>query len=278
MEWFASMPIQWVIVIVIALLAIRFYLGRMQAKWAKSIAETAESLALAFALVFLIIRPFLIQAYYIPSQSMETGLHVKDHLLANKLVYRLREPRHGEIVVFKSPPKLEALEGKKDFIKRVIGEPGDTIEVKEGLVYVDGKAYSHSQLDSLINIQSNYDEENAIYVKLHKDYISVTEDNKTSKITKKEIAEEIGNSDAKIVIRPGVVIRNGKPLNEYYTAEDPDYNYSKVKVPRGNLFVMGDNRNNSLDSHTEWGFLPIQYVQGKAMFNFWPPNRIGLIR
>ncbi|MDO8585486.1 MAG: signal peptidase I [Armatimonadota bacterium] len=298
MEWFANMPLPWVIVIVIFLFLIRFILkptpreerilpagilsavggvrvalGRMmKEKWSTTIAETAESLGLAFALVFLIIRPFIVQAYFIPSESMEPTLLAAtpsrsgDHLLANKAICRLRAPRHREIVVFKAPPALEAEEGKKDFIKRVIGTPGDTIEVRQGLVSINGTEYNHDQMRSELG---DYDHR----IKFFPNCLLVGD----KKLSKKDLAERFYDSDAHIVIRPGVVIRNGKPLNEPYTNEDPDYDYPLVKVPRDNFFVMGDNRNNSKDSHW-WGFLPRKYVQGKAMFVFWPVTRIGLIR
>jgi signal peptidase I len=265
MEWFANMPLVWVIVIVIALLAIRFGLKRVDAAWAKSVGETAESLALAFALVFLLIRPFLVQAYFIPSESMIPGLLINDHLLANKAVYRLREPKHGEIVVFKAPPAAD--EGKKDFIKRCIGTPGDTIQIKAGYVYVNGRPYDHETIRGVIG------DEGGLRLKFMRDYILLGD----RKITKKDIAENVGMSDAKIEIKPGVVIRNGKALDEPYTNEDPDYDMAKVKMPAGKFFMMGDNRNNSKDSHI-WGPLDRSYVEGKAMFIFYPPTRVRLIR
>jgi len=277
MEWFANMPLQWVVVIVIALLALRYSLKSVQAKWAKPIAETAESLAIAFALVFLIIRPFVVQAYFIPSASMEPGLLIDDHLLANKFIYRVRTPRRGEIAVFKAPPVLARIQGNKDFIKRVIGTPGDTIEVRQGLVRINDRPYDHSQVEDLFGVQRMTEQGEETWIKFHKGYLTITEAGATRKITKKEIAEAIGHSDAVVKIRPGVVIRNGKPLDEPYIAEDPNYDYPKRKVPANSLFMMGDNRNNSLDSHV-WGFLPKKFVQGKAMFNFWPPKRIRLIR
>jgi signal peptidase I len=278
MEWFASMPLQWVVVIVIALLAVRFALKKVDNQWAKTIAETAESLALAFALVFLIIRPFLVQAYFIPSESMEPGLigginQKSDHLLANKAVYRLRAPRHGDIVVFKAPPALEKVEGgKKDYIKRCIGVPGDTIEVRQGYVYINGIQYNHNMMKDKLNDYYSR-------LRFYPNYILLGD----RKISKKEIAETIGIADAKVVIKPGVVIRNGKALDEPYINEDPDYDLidtlhvNRIKVPADNFFMMGDNRNNSMDSHM-WSFLPRKYVEGKAMFIFWPLNRIRLIR
>lgn len=277
MEWFANMPLPWVIVIVVALLAIRFSLKKIKTNWAKQIGELAESLALAFALVFLLIRPFFVQAYFIPSPSMIPGLQVNDHLLANKFIYRIRDPKHGEIVVFKSPPALELTEGKKDFIKRVIGVPGDTIEVREGLIFVNGRPNSHTEVRDWFDLPGGQTETDWTRVKFFKDYITITTDDTTRRVSKAEIAKTLGQSKAKIEIRPGVVIRNGRPLDEPYTAEDPDYSYSKVKVPPHNFFVMGDNRDNSKDSHY-WGFLDKKYVEGKAMFNFYPPRRIGLIR
>jgi signal peptidase I len=266
MQWFANLPWYWVAAIVLALVAVRFAFKRVKGPVAKNVAETAESLAIALGLVFFVIRPFIVQAYFIPSESMTPGLLVKDHLIANKLVYRLRAPRHGEIVVFKSPPVLEADEGKKDFIKRTIGVPGDAIEVKQGWVYINGRSYNHDQMREMLEMYDGW-------LKFHKEYIMGPD----GKITKQDIAKSVGISSAKVRIEPGVVIRNGKPLNEPYTSEDPAYDMPTKEVPAGNFFMLGDNRNNSKDSHY-WGFLPRTYVEGKAMFKFWPPKRMGLIR
>jgi len=131
--------------------------------------EYAEALLIALALA-LFIRTFIIQAYEIPSGSMEPTLLVGDHILVNKLIYGLRmpdsifglhppglpygryllrfEPVHrGDILVFVFPP-----DPTKDFIKRVIGLPGDTIEVRNGLVYLNGARmadpHAHYELDA----------------------------------------------------------------------------------------------------------------------------------
>ncbi|HCO38945.1 MAG TPA: signal peptidase I [Aquificaceae bacterium] len=85
-------------------------------------------------IVVLFIRTFLVQAYNIPSGSMKPTLHVGDFILVNKLVYKLSEPQRGDIVVFKWPVNPQI-----DFIKRIIGMPGDTIEVKGEKVFINGK-------------------------------------------------------------------------------------------------------------------------------------------
>jgi len=202
-DWIANPKIEYVLLVAAVLFGARFAFKRYRSKAAKSAAETAESLLIAVVLVFLVIRPFLIQAFFIPSGSMIPTLLVRDHILVNKFVYRFQEPRYGDIIVFRAPPA--ASPDEKDFIKRLIGKEGDTIEIKEAAVY-----------------------------------------------------------------------RNGKPLEEGYVAEPPVYEMAPITVPEDSFFVMGDNRNNSQDSHA-WGALARDRVIGKAMVRFWPLNRLGLL-
>jgi signal peptidase I len=100
------------------------------------IRETIETIVIALILA-LIIRAFIIQVFYIPSGSMEPTLGISDRIVVNKFIYRFREPRRNEIIVFKYPLDTPGQKGK-DFIKRIIGLPGETLEVKEGKVYVNG--------------------------------------------------------------------------------------------------------------------------------------------
>ena len=123
------------------------------------LAELPVLIIIAFVLA-LLLKTFLIQAFYIPSASMEPTLLVGDRVLVNKVVYELRDPRRGEVVVFSTsdetpePPEggwltrlLRSITsglgvaplGEKDFIKRVIGLPGETVSMTGGVVYIDGK-------------------------------------------------------------------------------------------------------------------------------------------
>ena len=204
-DWLANISLGYVIAAIVVLFIARLIFGRHEGTAAKSAAEISESALIAIVLVFLIIRPFIVQAFYIPSGSMRPTLLERDHILVNKFVYRIHEPREGDIVVFKSPPGASLDGQERDFIKRLIGLPGDTIEVKNGAVY-----------------------------------------------------------------------RNGQRLNEPYILETPDYEMPPVKILPDKLFVMGDNRRNSNDSHA-WGLLDRKRVIGAAMFRFWPLSRFGLI-
>jgi signal peptidase I len=111
--------------------------------------EYAESIIIA-VLLALVIRTFIVQAFKIPSGSMEDTLAIGDHLLVNKFIYgskipftdsrflSIRDPKRGDVIVFEYPE-----DPSKDFIKRVIGEPGDTVEVIAKRVYVNGKLYAN---------------------------------------------------------------------------------------------------------------------------------------
>jgi signal peptidase I len=113
------------------------------------IREYAESIAIAILLA-LVIRSYLVQAFKIPSGSMEDTLAIGDHLLVSKFIYgtkipfvdkrvlTIRDPRQGDVIVFEYPE-----DPSKDFIKRVVGVPGDVVEGKEKKVYVNGKHYEN---------------------------------------------------------------------------------------------------------------------------------------
>jgi signal peptidase I len=170
----------------------------------RQLRENLQIIAIALALA-LLIRTFVAEPRYIPSDSMLPTLEVGDRLVVEKISYHFRPPAIGEIVVFDPPQQLQIQGYAKDqaFIKRVMGTAGQIIQVRDGKVY-----------------------------------------------------------------------RNNTPLAEDYIAEPPAYQMEAVWVPENYLFVMGDNRNNSNDSHV-WGFLPQQNVIGHACFRFWPLSRMG---
>jgi len=102
------------------------------------IREWIETIVVALVLA-LIIRAFIIQVFYIPSGSMEPTLKIRDRIIVNKFIYRFREPERFDIVVFRYPGRKPG-EPKRDFIKRVIGLPGEKLVIKEGIIYINGKA------------------------------------------------------------------------------------------------------------------------------------------
>jgi signal peptidase I len=90
------------------------------------------------------------------------------------------------------------------------------------------------------------------------------------------IKRVVGVAGDEIEVRDGKLIINGEVQNEPYTAELADYTLPPLRVPPGQVFVLGDNRNKSFDSHY-WGFLPVKNVIGHAIFTYWPPNRLGAV-
>ncbi len=168
--------------------------------------ENLQILGIALVLA-LLVRVLIAEPRYIPSDSMMPTLEVGDRLVIEKISYRLRLPLRGDIVVFDPPAQLQQLGFTSDqaFIKRVVGEPGQTVQVHNGSVLI-----------------------------------------------------------------------NGTPLQEPYIAQPPAYEMEPVVVPEGEFFVMGDNRNNSNDSHV-WGFLPKENIIGRAVFRFYPLRRAGTI-
>ena len=86
----------------------------------------------------------------------------------------------------------------------------------------------------------------------------------------------IGLPGEKLSINNGAVFINGKKLIEPYIKEQPMENFSETLIPKNNIFVMGDNRNQSEDSRT-WSFLPVPEIHGKALMIYWPPNRSGIL-
>ena len=274
-EQIAGVSLPVVIALLIALTAMRGALYATRVAVLRSVGDLLESVILALALVFLLLRPFLVQSFFIPSGSMHPTLWEGDHILVNKWTYRTRPIARGDVIVFRAP-KVAAPD-EKEFIKRVVGLPGDTIEVHEGFIVVDessvwtrneiraalGENLSVDQMDTMADLPPLRLTNDAIYLGC-------------VSYTPQEFAKKCGKAGKKVEIHPGRVLLNGKMLVEYYVAEDPHYVMAPQTVPPGQLFVMGDNRNNSDDSH-RWGMLPQDRVIGRADVVFWPYAHAGRI-
>ncbi|MDE2290844.1 MAG: signal peptidase I [Elusimicrobia bacterium] len=226
----------------------RFFLNE-DLEWA----ETVYSAVLLAALLMY----FVVQAFKIPSGSMESTLMIGDHLFVNKFIYGihipltdktvlpLRKVKPGDIVVFRFPtddPDVQHCGGPqfgKDFIKRVIAVGGDTVEVRDGVVIVDGKPREK--------------EPYAQYV----DSFRMSPPPLSPSPSEYQELWQSGQLDG----------RMGDTMRDYF---------GPVKVPEGDFFMMGDNRDRSCDSRF-WGPVAKKYVKGKAWVIYWPPSRMGVI-
>ena len=150
-----------------------------------------------------------------------------DRILVNKFAYRLGKPHRDDVVVFLAPPA--AMEGDPEFIKRLIGLPGDRLEVVSGYVSVGGKRYNHYELRQTLAQAGEFGEDAKTagdvdqadhHVKFVND--GVLADNRL--ISKERLAEIFtGMAHTPVTVRPGYVIRNGVKQDEPFIAEDPDY-------------------------------------------------------
>lgn len=238
-EWIANLNVRYVLLISLVLTLVRVGLAPRPSPRVRSFNELVESAVLAFILVFLVIRPFVVQAFYIPSGSMRPTLLEQDRILVDKFTLRFREPIPGDILVFKAPPEADPRE--IEFIKRCVGVPSDTIEIRDGVLYRNGKPVN----EPYIAEPPEYD----------------------LKILDGHVYE---------IDRYGSVRENNQlildPHREAYIREAPS-----DKIPPGRLLMLGDNRNDSNDGH-KWGLLSRSRVVGKAWVLFWPPQRIRIVR
>ncbi len=212
-----------------------------QKKKKNVVREYVEAILVAL-IAAMILRIFVVQAFRIPTGSMKDTLLVGDFLLVNKFIYGVRtpdripvidveiphvrlpaikEPKLGEIIVFKYP-----LDEKLDYIKRCIALGGQTIEIRDGNVFIDGKPEGKKEF-----IKRKYDPVEGEYIR----YYRITKPN-----------------GIKYTIR------------QYERIDRERDDFGPVKVPKNHLFAMGDNRDNSADSRS-WGFLPRENVIGQAL-------------
>jgi signal peptidase I len=203
--------------------------------------EWIKSLVIAFVL-FLVIRTFLIQAYTIPSSSMENTLLIGDYLMANNAIYgaqipftglrmpAFREPENSDIVVFRP----EYNEPVIDVVKRVVGSPGDTLQMIDRVVYRNGTPLNEPYLEpnylpDMPIERTGFLGANCCYV-WHLSHLPAGVDHET-----------------------------------YEPTRD---NCGPLVIPEGNYMLLGDNRDQSLDSRYA-GFIPREVIRGKAMFIYY---------
>lgn len=241
--------------------------GAGQILWSKPSSESISPLLTSdlewvetsFSAILLasVIMYAVLQAFKIPSGSMENTLLIGDHLFVNKFIYGIRVPftdkrvfrvrgiHRGEVVVFEAPRTAivsrEELERgvKKDFIKRAVGLPGDLIEIKNKRLYVNG------QIDTnLLPVYKDPFTYPAARLNLTiKEYQELWESGGFSHLQRNQIGD----------------------------------NFGPIRVPDNTYFVLGDNRDGSFDSRF-WGPLPSRLLKGKAWFVYWPVGRAKIIR
>jgi len=246
--------------------------------------------ALLFAgLVALLLKTFVVEAYRIPTSSMENTLLVGDFLLVNKFIYgpstprnipftnirlphidlpSIKEPKKGDVVVFEYPGDIEVVKLPEviNYIKRLVGEPGDTILIKQQVLYVNGKEIAKPETmlidrspqnekfspGKIFPQGSGWNEDNYGPIKVPKkgDLVKITPENlETYKM---------------LIIREGHTIRITADNKVFIDEkESPEY-----KIEKDYYFMMGDHRTNSADSRY-WGFLARDNIIGEALIVYW---------
>jgi signal peptidase I len=215
--------------------------NRPRRKW-RFFWEWAKSFQIAFVL-FLLIRSFAVEAFKIPTGSMERTLLVGDFLLVNKAVYgaevpftgrhlpAFERPERGDIIVFEWP-----VDRSKNFVKRLIGLPGDTLRMLDGQLYLNG-------------------------AQVVEEYVVHTEPNSDP-------------SGEDFRWQRDFVVKTAAASVPYHPSRN---NWGPLVVPEKNYFVLGDNRDNSYDSRY-WGFVPDSLVKGRPLFIYYSYDRNSVRR
>lgn len=223
--------------------------------------EYTGNLFPVICMVFLL-RSFVVEPFKIPSGSMVPTLVAGDLILVNKFDYGIRlpllnqkiinigEPRRGDVMVFKYP-----VDPSVDYIKRVIGLPGDTVEYRDKVLFVNGEQVPTTPLADY------FDNDRVVY--------------------SKQFSHELDGQTFRTIVdedKPGYIFGS----LQFPLRDNCSYSSAGVvcKVPQGHYFMLGDNRDNSSDSRI-WGFVPDRYIVGRAFLvwmNFSQLSRIGFFK
>lgn len=205
------------------------------------------------------LRAFVVEPFRIPSGSMLPTLQDGDLILVNKFQYGIRlpvvdkkvidigTPSRGDVMVFRYP-----VDPSVDYIKRVVGLPGDVVEYKNKVLSINGQEVKH------VRDGDFFEPDRSSYVGRY--------------------SEQLGTVDHNILLNKQAG-QDYMAISNYPYRDNCEYlgNGVRCTVPAGHYFMMGDNRDNSLDSRY-WGFVPDRYIVGRAFFiwmNFSEPSRIG---
>jgi signal peptidase I len=215
--------------------------------------EYAKSFFPVILLVFLI-RSFIAEPFKIPSGSMMPTLLAGDYILVSKFTYGLRvplvnnifyeinHPHRGDVIVFHYPP-----DPKVDYIKRIVGLPGDKIQYQDKRLTINGKFLEVTPLDKY-----DYEMEGA------------------NIISAQRLQEQLGD------VKHDILIHDIPNRYEPDTLGDKLMNGETITVPAGSYYAMGDNRDNSADSRV-WGFVPDKNLVGRAFFIWFNFDKFGRI-
>ncbi len=212
--------------------------------------------------VVFLLRSFLFEPFRIPSGSMLPTLQNGDLILVNKYEYGVRlpiidrkvvevgNPARGDVVVFRYP-----VDPSIDYIKRVVGVPGDTVEYRDKTLFINGQRVEAERSGDY------YEPDRSSYVGRY--------------------TEKLGDVSHEILLNRQQR-QSYMPISNFPHRENCSYNNGSVRctVPPGHYFMMGDNRDNSLDSRY-WGFVPDDHIVGRAFLiwmNFSEPSRVGRVR
>ena len=219
--------------------------------------------------VVFVLRSFLFEPFKIPSGSMIPTLHIGDLILVNKFHYGIRLPvlnhkvidghpvERGDVMVFRYPPKPSL-----DYIKRVVGVPGDKIAYINKVLTING------QLVSKLSVPEFFDADTMRYSKQFEEAMPIG-----------STPAQMNNLRIHRLLNDDRVPNFVSGINDFAFKDNCSYTVEGVEctVPEGHYFMMGDNRDNSMDSRY-WGFVPDQNIVGKAFFvwmNFSNPSRVG---